>query len=481
MLGAEIHEIHSRRLKGVLWDDSLGKSVFGGKAARPIFSKPQSLKKAVQPSTRRKTMKHSNTSKQCTKNVSSFGLAKRNRSATIKREKLKARLFDESSDIIENENILDLLTKTLDSGGLVGEERTVKLLYLCLTTRFLPNLVSAAIKGESSGGKSYVVNEMLRLFPKSAYYVMTSMSDKALIYSEESFKNRFLIIQEIEGVRNEEVDYLIRVLLTDGCIKHEVTGKGPIVKDGPTGLITTTTRISLHPENETRYLLLNIDDSEEQTKRIMAAQAEQAARGRGATTQTDQGRELKRWIAFQRWLKLANHDVIIPYAPAVSELVNPEAIRLRRDFSKLLDLIKAHAIIHQHNRKTDREGRIIAEFKDYGQVAPLLNDVLSVSANVEVSEKVKEIVDAVEELLDGNDSGTVTVTAIAKHLDVNKSTISRGITEAMEKEYLIAPKIKGGRSSQIRLGESLPSEIRILPDVKKVFDMHNKMRKENTN
>ena len=42
-----------------------------------------------------------------------------------------------------------------------------------------------------------------------------------------------------------------------------------IIKHGPVAFCVTTTKAALHPENETRMLSLEIDDSEEQTKRVL--------------------------------------------------------------------------------------------------------------------------------------------------------------------------------------------------------------------
>ena len=53
---------------------------------------------------------------------------------------------------------------------------------------------------------------------------------------------------------------------------------GRIEREGPTGLITTTTAVGLHPENETRLLSVNVTDTPEQTKQIMLAQANQQGR-----------------------------------------------------------------------------------------------------------------------------------------------------------------------------------------------------------
>jgi uridine kinase len=45
--------------------------------------------------------------------------------------------------------------------------------------------VSVAVKGPSSGGKTYLVDRFLDFFPDEAYHALTAMSDRALAYSEE--------------------------------------------------------------------------------------------------------------------------------------------------------------------------------------------------------------------------------------------------------------------------------------------------------
>jgi hypothetical protein len=55
--------------------------------------------------------------------------------------------------------------------------------------------------------------------------------------------------------------YLIRSLLSEGRLRYETVEKNKeglvprlIEREGPTGLIVTTTSLRLHPENETRML-----------------------------------------------------------------------------------------------------------------------------------------------------------------------------------------------------------------------------------
>ena len=77
------------------------------------------------------------------------------------------------------------------------------------------------------------------------------------------------------------LSYLMRSLLSEGRISYdtvEVTEVGikpkHIEREGPTGLITTTTENSLHPENETRYFSVEVDDTPNQTSRVLLATAE---------------------------------------------------------------------------------------------------------------------------------------------------------------------------------------------------------------
>lgn len=180
------------------------------------------------------------------------------------------------------QNILELLEATLKRGGVAGEGRVAKILYLALTSRFLDRIVSVAVKGPSSGGKSYLIEQVLRFFPEGAYYALTAMSDRTLAYSEEPIKHRFLVLFEAAGMSGDFATYLIRSLLSEGRLRYETVEKTSeglkprlIEREGPTGLLVTTTAVKLHPENETRLLSLTVSDTQEQTRNVLAALAEE--------------------------------------------------------------------------------------------------------------------------------------------------------------------------------------------------------------
>jgi hypothetical protein len=370
-------------------------------------------------------------------------------------------------ELAESEDILAELVSDLERCRLVGEERNAKLLYLALTTRLLQRIVSVAVKGPSSGGKSHLVKAVLGFFPGSAYCPFTAMSEKTLIYTEEPLEHRFIVLYEAAGLGGDFQEYLIRSLLSEGRIDYETVEKTTegmqprrIRKDGPTGFVTTTTRDRLHAENETRYLSLTVEDTREQTRRVFRTLAEEA------TEEPD----LERWHALQVWLESAEHRVVIPYAGVLAEKAETFAVRLRRDFSVILSLIKAHAVLHQASRERDAEGRVVATLEDYARVRDLVADLIAEGIEVTVPETVRETVEAVRSLI--NDGPTqkehATVKEVARKLSVDKAAASRRVRTAINRGHLVNNEEGRGRPAKLVMGEAMPKDAEVLPTVAQV-------------
>jgi Domain of unknown function (DUF3854) len=350
--------------------------------------------------------------------------------------------------------------------GFTGEHRNARLTYLAITTRILDDPVSLALKGLSSSGKSYTVGTVLKFVPDEAVIAMTAMSERALIYMEDDFSHRTLVLYEAVALREERektesnlTAYIVRSLLSEGEIRYPVTVKGPdgkmvtktIVKKGPTNFIVTTTAASLHGENETRMISLPTDDSAGQTSAIMASIAA------GKRDEADFGE----WHAYARWIAAGNKSVVIPYAPWLAASIPPVAVRLRRDFRALLRLIQAHAIMHQLNRETDAAGRIVATEADYLAVRALVADLISDAVGKAVPPATRETVEAIAKL----DAGEgVKVHDLELHFGLERSTVQYRVTSAREKGYLVNVEEKRNRAARYRPGNPLPHDVVILPE-----------------
>jgi hypothetical protein len=102
------------------------------------------------------------------------------------RAERRAEAASRCADLVNVPNILSRFAADLAQAGFAGSTREAKLLYLVVTSRLLERPISAAVKGPSSAGKSFVVKCVLEFFPKRAFITMTAMSPKALIYGKDS-------------------------------------------------------------------------------------------------------------------------------------------------------------------------------------------------------------------------------------------------------------------------------------------------------
>jgi hypothetical protein len=243
-------------------------------------------------------------------------------------------------------------------------------------------------------------------------------------------------------------------------------------KEGPTGFITTTTKINLDPEISTRMLSIDGNDDPNQTKAILLRLAEESM---GEMTPH---RVPERFQAFQLWIQeVGIHKVVIPFAGVIAENTKCDAVRLRRDFKTVLTLIKSSVILYQKQRDIDEHGFIIAKIEDYKIVYDLIHDLINQGSEKSVKPIVRETVEAVKKLLGtnkvfyhsvlseeyGSNNMCIDNTTLAKELGRDTSSTSRRVAEAIELGYLKNLNKIRGKRAKITLGEPLPVDEFVLP------------------
>jgi hypothetical protein len=263
--------------------------------------------------------------------------------------------------------------------------------------------------------------------------------------------------------------YLMRTLLSEGCIRYETVEKTSdglkpklIEREGPTGLIVTTTAVSLHPENETRMFSVTVKDDRAQTAGVLATLADRANGHAPAAP------DFTSWHALQTWLAIEGScDVTIPYAHELATLADARAVRLRRDFGAVLRLIKAHAILHQESRTRDAHGRIVATLADYAAVYDLVIDIVSEGVQATVKPEVREAVEAVKDLdLPGMPS--VTFKRVGDKLGIDKTAAKRRCDVAIREGYLVNRQDKRNQPALLSIGDALPADVEVLPSPQKI-------------
>jgi hypothetical protein len=345
--------------------------------------------------------------------------------------------------------------------GFAGETHYAWILYIIFTSRLFERPLSVSIHGSSSSGKSFLVSTLQKFMPKSAYTLVTTISDASLFYSGKELMRQMLIVHEDVGVAKKSLEDLIRIMLSENVLIHQTTepAKGggrqkvKIEAEFQTGLITTSTKLKIHEENQTRMLRFDLRDDPVRTKEVLKAKAEV-----GYTLEED-------WVLFQQYLEQQTVDVHIPFEDDIAENMSPYAGRVLRDKSKVMTFIMVHAFLHQEHRVKDKDGRIVATQDDYKACYCLLNPILSQLAEESVPKQQRNIIECVKVLTETEGSkGWVSQTDIADALGVRKHQISRKIQLCFEKGWLVKKGVENRGAQKISIGEPLDVDSSVLPD-----------------
>lgn len=362
--------------------------------------------------------------------------------------------------------------------GVAGEEKIALLHYLVLTSRITDDPLSVLVKGESAVGKSFVVSQVLRLFPQDSFIDITDATAQSFFYAPKGhFAHKIIVIFEKHG--EEKADYSIRSLQSEKKLKIQVTIKDPKTGqffskehevEGPAGFITTTTEAIIHQENETRHLSIYPDESVKQTA-LTFESTDAKYRGVPPVDET----LLQLWRNIQRVLK--PYPVVIPFVEELRKSFPQKPVRVRRDYGKLLSLLAVITLLHQEQReRTVLHGTeyLIATLVDFHIAKILLEDTLQKTIYA-LSPKSEQVIEATKKLVpeDGMSSG-VSIRDMATELDWDYDTVKKWFEPALQKGFFtILSEHKGSKPAQYKPADKkLPSRT-ILPDTEDLCSINS--------
>ena len=266
-------------------------------------------------------------------------------------ERVEAEAFGRRPDILEQ------IAADFDACGLVGERSNKLISYLAAVSRKLDDPLSVLILSSSGAGKTAMQDAALAFCPPEDMVKLTRLTGKALFYKgRTSLKHKVLAVEEGAGV--EDAAYAIRTLVSakelviEAAVKDFTTGRITTMEnrvEGPTAVFITTTDPDVDPETRSRFIVLTVDESREQTRAILAAQRRLHTLA-GVTGRESVESVLRRHRNFQRLLR-----PLVVVNPFAEELAYPDdRLQSRRDHPKLLNLIRAMAFLRQMQREVKR-------------------------------------------------------------------------------------------------------------------------------
>lgn len=249
--------------------------------------------------------------------------------------------------------LVDELQRDFGKLGIIGEETNRILLYLAMTSRKMDDPLAVQILSSSGAGKSHLQDAVLSLCPEEDLIKLTSLTGQALFYKgEDSLRHKCLAIAEVAGA--EGARYALRNLISDrklvieSTIKNALTGRLETQLNtvyGPTAVFETTTNPDTDAETKSRYVLLSVDESPEQTRAILEAQR-QSHTLEGRKRRKAREAVLAKHHSLQRLLEPV--AVVNPFEPLLT--YGDDRLAFRRDHPKYLNLILAVTFLHQMQR-----------------------------------------------------------------------------------------------------------------------------------
>lgn len=316
---------------------------------------------------------------------------------TPTRVELDATERAEAETYLRAPDLMDRIAVDLEALGWVGEGATKALLYLSAISRKLPEPLWAALRSSPGAGKSFGLDLIAELTPPEDLLHVSRLTDAALYYQESSgLSHKLLVIDEADAL-TPEVIVALRVLKTRGALSLSHVQRNPangetktqfIEARGPVAVLTSTAG-KLDAQLLSRCYDLPVDETPEQTERILAAQRRLRATPAFQGNNGQRARLVRLHRNLQRLLEA--RPVVIPYAERIE--FPATSVHHRRDQERFLNLIEASALLHQYQRLRHGE-HVIADPRDFEIAARL---VAEQSSSHELSRPARELLDAVKE------------------------------------------------------------------------------------
>jgi hypothetical protein len=253
------------------------------------------------------------------------------------------------------------------------------------------------VQGESSSGKSYFTDEVLRPFK-----IMNRVEEFSRFtgaFLERKFKGRnmdetIIVIHELF----ENTPQQLHVSMSEGRLRVGLVDRetGEPVEyefEGQPFLFSTTPLEAIKPDLRNRVITTSIDESDEQTRRIIQFETRLAADGMLALILRDQARAGAERLA-AHFASLKPATVVVPWADRLLEALTFYSTKLRRDWKKLLALVQASALLFQADRRAEERDGVRVVYADRRDLENLIAVMPAFAQTImSVSEAQRRVLD----------------------------------------------------------------------------------------
>jgi DNA primase catalytic core len=338
-------------------------------------------------------------------------------------------------------NVLPRLNEMIGQAGVVGEELNRLFLFVIATSYKMPHTLHALIQGSSGSGKTHLLIKISALIPDEDVKRFTRVTDSSFYnYGQYELQNKLICLEDFDGMR-EEAQLAFRELQSREMLSSSTSGKdeqGNIrsyerVVYGPIASLCCTTRGQIYEDNMGRCFLIAVDETSDQTHRIIRFQNHKAS-GKVNSQAQAQATEF-----IQHCLRMLKpYEVINPYADQVS--LPPQAHKIRRLNELYQSFVGQVTLLNQYRRKQDSQGRLISEKEDLQIAADIMFESILLKVD-ELDGSLRHFYERLKQYVQAqggshSDSYAFTQREIRQALHVSKSGLHRFLRTLLQLEYI---------------------------------------------
>lgn len=340
-------------------------------------------------------------------------------------------------EFLKSKDLLQRINEAIEQTGVVGEVDNRLLLFLIASSYHDKNPLHGLIQGSSGSGKTKLLQSIYKLMPREAYKSFTRVTESSFYnYKEDALCHKLLCFEDVDGLK-EEALLALRELQSNGWLNSSVsqkveTGTADSVEklvNGPIASLACTTRADLYEDNISRCFVIAVDESAEQTTKIIEYQ------NRLAAGQVDLDQIAKTRAFIQNCLRVLDKATIVnPYATHI-EL--PQNIhKLRRLHSMYQHLVAQITWLHQYQRKKDQQGRLITDKEDLQLACDILFETIILKVD-ELHGSLRQFYECLKAHLKTKGEDTTFNRFDVKQITgVSKTQAHRYIQQLVELEYI---------------------------------------------
>ena len=337
-------------------------------------------------------------------------------------------------DFLKQKNLLQELNQLIEKSGIIGEENSRLLLFLITISYLNKSPLHGIVQGSSGSGKTHIISRIADLMPQEDVLRFTRITESSLYnWGEFDLFQKIIIIEDLDGLK-EDALYALREFISNQVLRSSVTIKDKkgnnksshkIVK-GQFSSLSATTRGETYEDNMSRSFLIAVDESKEQTQRIIKYQNQRNA------GEIDRNTQEKAISFIQKLVRnLKHYEVINPYA---TKLNLPEKVHKIRRLNEMYQaVIKQVTFINQYQRKVKNDC-LITEIEDIEQATEVLFESIVLKVD-ELDGSLRQFYEKLKKYVKTENQEFI-LREIRQEFNISKTQMFRYIQALTELDYI---------------------------------------------